>query len=131
MVFVKESRFSYITPDGGATRLIIYNCSNITGLEQIVHRGSKVVVEVPDGCMIVFTNHTIHAGVNNYEKHGGSYSSHLRMFTYIVEEDHFQTEDIIAKLLADDKCSLPCETCKSLVHEHIHYEGYIIRYLKS
>ena len=28
-VFVKESRFSYIRPVDGATRLIVYNCSNI------------------------------------------------------------------------------------------------------
>ena len=53
-VFVKESRFSYIRPVDGATRLIVCNCSYITGLEQVVYRGSKVVVEVPDGCMIVF-----------------------------------------------------------------------------
>ena len=74
MAFVKEYRFSYITPDDGATRLIIYNCSNITGLEQIVHRGSKVVVKVPDRCMILFTNHinhTNHTGVKSYEKQGG------------------------------------------------------------
>ena len=50
--FVKESRFSYIRPVDGATRLIVYNCSNITGLKPPVHRGSKVVVEVPDECMI-------------------------------------------------------------------------------
>ena len=31
--FVKESRFSYILAVDGATRLIIYNCSNIIGLE--------------------------------------------------------------------------------------------------
>ena len=70
-VFVKESRFNYIRLVDGATRLIVYNCLNITGLEQVVHRGSKVVVEVPDGCMIVFTNHTIHVGVKSYEKNGG------------------------------------------------------------
>ena len=64
IMFVKESRFSYIRPVDGATRLIVYNCSNITSLENVVHRGSKVVVEVPDGCMILFTNHTVHAGVN-------------------------------------------------------------------
>ena len=43
-VFVKESRFNYIRPVGGAKRLIIYNCSNVTSLEKYVHRGSKVVV---------------------------------------------------------------------------------------
>ena len=65
---MKESRFSYIRPVDRATRLIVYNCSNLTDLEQVVHRGSKVVVEVPDGCMIVFINHTIHAGVKSYKK---------------------------------------------------------------
>ena len=50
----------------------------------MVHRGSKVGVEIPDGCMILFTNHAVHAGVKSYEKHGGQYSSHLRMFAYIV-----------------------------------------------
>ena len=64
LFFVKEYRFSYTRPVDGATRLIIYNCSNITGLKQLVHRGSKEIVEVPDGCMIVFASHTIHAGVN-------------------------------------------------------------------
>ena len=49
------------------------------------------------------------------------------MFAYIVEEDHFQTEDTITKLLADDKYLLPCETCESLVNKNIHYEGYVIR----
>ena len=78
-----------------------------------------------------FTNHTIHAGVKTYEKYGGTNSSHLRMFVCIIEEDHVQTEDSITKMLADDKCSLSCETCESLVNENIHYEGHVIRYLKS
>ena len=103
-VFVKESRFSYIRPVDGATRLIAYNCSNVTGLEQVVHRGSKVVVEVHDGCMIVFTNHTIYAGVKTYEKHSGTYSSHLRMFTYIIEQDYVQIRDDIIKFLKNNEC---------------------------
>ena len=53
------------------------------------------------------------------------------MFTYIVKEDRFQTEDTITKVLNDGKCDLPCETCESLVNEIIHYEGHVIRYLKS
>ena len=80
--------FSYIRPVDGDTRLIIYNCANITGLKQIVHRGSKVVVEVPDGCMILFTNHKIHVGHKIHEKQSDIYSSHLRMFAYIVEQDY-------------------------------------------
>ena len=37
IMFVKESRFSYIRPVDGATRLIVYNCSNVTSLENVVH----------------------------------------------------------------------------------------------
>ena len=72
--------------------------------------------------MILFTNHTVHTGVIFYEKHGGQYFSHLRVFAYIVEE---------AKVLNDSECKLPCETCEYLVNENIHYEGHVIRYLKS
>ena len=53
------------------------------------------------------------------------------MFAYFVEEGCFQTEDTITKALNDDKGDLPCETCESLVNENIHYEGHVIRYLKS
>ena len=81
--------------------------------------------------MIVFISHTIHIGIKTYEKQGGIYSSHLRMFAYIVEEDYVQTEVSITKLLADDKCHLSCATCESLVNENIHYEDHVIRYLKS
>ena len=29
------------------------------------------------------------------------------------------------------ECKLPCERCAYLVNENIHYEGHVIRYLKS
>ena len=100
-------------------------------MERLVHRGSKVVVEVPDACMIVFKSHTIHTGVKTYEKQGGLYSSHLRMFAYIVEEGYVQTKDSITKLLDDDKCYLSCATCESLVNENIYHEDHVIKYFKS
>ena len=62
-IYIKESRFSYIRPIQGSIRLIIYNSSNVTSMEGQVHRGAKVVVEVPEGSIIVFTNDTFHAGV--------------------------------------------------------------------
>ena len=43
----KESKFSYIRPVDGVTRLNMCNCSNITGLGQTVHRKSQVIVEIP------------------------------------------------------------------------------------
>ena len=95
-------------------------------MEQLVHRG-KNVVEFFDGCMIAFTNHTIHAGVKTYEKQGGIYSSHLRMFAYIIEENYVPTEDSITKMLVDDKCHSSCATYESLDNENIHYEEHVIR----
>ena len=52
----KESRFSYIRPVDGVTRLKVCNCSNITGLENEIHKSSQVVVKIPSGCMMKFTN---------------------------------------------------------------------------
>ena len=54
-------------------------------MEYQVHRGKKLNVEVPEGCIIVFTNDTFHAGVKRYAKYGGNHLSHLRLFAYIVE----------------------------------------------
>ena len=54
------------------------------------------------------------------------------MFAYIVEQDYVQTTDSITKLLIDDKCISSYATCESLqVNENIHYEGHVIRSLKS
>ena len=50
-----------------------------------VHRGAKVIVEVSEGCMIVLTNDTFHAGVKSYAKYGGNNLSHLRLFSYIAD----------------------------------------------
>ena len=50
--FVKNSRFSYNISIDETTRVIVYNCSIITGIEGIVLRESRIIIEVPDGCMI-------------------------------------------------------------------------------
>ena len=55
-VLVKESRFSYIRSSDGTTRLIVYNCSNVTDIEDIVHCESKTIVKVSDDCMLVFAS---------------------------------------------------------------------------
>ena len=92
-VYVKESICSYSRPIDETTRLIVYNSSNITGLECIDYLADKVVVEVFNGCMIVFTTDTFHVGVNIYEHQSGVYSSHLRLFAFIVENNHVSIKD--------------------------------------
>ena len=73
-------------------------------MEGIVHRGAKVIVEVPEGCMIVFSNDTFHAGVKSYAKYGGNYLSHLRLFAYIIEESFFSVDESIEKISKTIEC---------------------------
>ena len=129
--FVKESRFSYIRPIDGNTRLIVYNRSNITALDGVIHRGSKVVVEVPDGCMIVFTSDKFHADVRSYERRGGIYPVHLRLFVYIVEDNYISISEDVSKMSTTNKCDANCLTCEVMPNENIHYEGHIIRYTNT
>ena len=95
MKTIKESMFSDLRPIDGVTRLKLYNCSNITGLENLVHKGGQVVVEIPNGCLILFTGDTFHAGVSTFHRTDGSYPSNLRLFSYIVEKEYLTgNEDI-------------------------------------
>ena len=91
----KESRFSYIRSVDGVIRLKLYNCSNITGLVNLVHKGSQVVVEILNNCLILFTGDTFHAGLSTFHIADGSYPSNLRRFGYIVEKEYITgNEDI-------------------------------------
>ena len=60
MKIIKESRFGYTRLIDGITMFKLYNCSNITGLESAVHEGVQVVVEISNGCLILFTGDTFH-----------------------------------------------------------------------
>ena len=90
---IKESRFSYIRPVDGVTKLKLYTCSNITGLENLVHRGSQVVVELLNGRLILFTGNTFHTGVGIFERGNGSYPSNLRLFSYIIENEYITGDE--------------------------------------
>lgn len=67
-------------------KFIIYNYSNWTYLEEIVHNDTDTVVEVPDDCMIFLTSDTIYALYKLWLKIGGIVISNLRFLSYIVEE---------------------------------------------
>ena len=82
--FYKESRFSYIRPVVRVTKLKVYNYSNITSLEIEIHKLSQVGVEIPSGCMILFTGDIYHAGVSTFERRNGSYSSNFVLFSVIL-----------------------------------------------
>ena len=81
-LFIKESKFSDIRPIDGTTRLMVYNSSNIIGLEGLIHHKSK-----PDGSMIVFTSEPFDVKIKSYERQSGAYLSHLRLFAYIAKKN--------------------------------------------
>ena len=95
-----------------------------------MHRGAKVIVEVPEECMIVFTNDTFHVDVKVYAKYGSNYLSHLRLFVYIVENTYTSIDESIESISRAIECEKNCTICESLRNDNIHYEGHVIRYLK-
>ena len=111
-VLVKESRFSYTIPIGGTTRLIVYNCSNVTGMEVIAQFGSKVIVEVSGSCMIMFTSDNVYAGVMSYDRKSGGYLPHLRIFAYIVQQEYVSIKYDISKMLETMKYKANCVTSR-------------------
>ena len=104
------------------------NCSNITGLEQIVHRKSQVIVEIPNSCMIVFTGYTYYAGVSSIERSNGSYPSFLRIFSYIVEDDYITDDENINRLLQCQLCKQNCKICTNMNMDELHYTNQVIKY---
>ena len=125
---IKESRFSYIRPVDGVTRLKLCNCSNITGLEQTVHRKSQVIVEIPNSCMIVFTGDTYHAGVSSFDRRDGGYPSFLRIFSYIVEENYVTDDENISSLSQNQLCKQSCKICSNMNIDELHYTNQVIKY---
>ena len=94
--FIKESKFSYIRPIDRNTRLLFYNSSNTSKVEDIIHRGSKVIVEVHEGRIIKFISETFHTGVKTYDRKTDGYLPHLRLFTYIVDQNYVSTRDKVS-----------------------------------
>ena len=83
---IKKSRFSYIRPIDGVTRLKLYNCSNITALDNVIHKSGQIVVEIPNGCLILFIRDNLHAGGSTFHEVDGSNPSNLLFFSYIIEK---------------------------------------------
>ena len=98
MKTIKESMFSDLRPIDGVTRLKLYNYSNITGLENLVHKGGQVVVEIPNGCLILRTGDTYHVEIGIFHIADGSYSSNLRFFSCIVKKKYITVNEDIASI---------------------------------
>ena len=67
-------------------------------MEQTVHIASPVIVEIPNGCMIIFTGDTYYAGISSLERRNGSYPLYLRIFSYIVEDEYIFGDENIIKI---------------------------------
>ena len=103
----------------------------MASMEDKVHRCAKVIIEVPEGCMIVFTSDTFHTGVKSYAKYWGNYLSHLRLFAYIIEDIYCSIDESKETISRTIECDKNYTICDSLINDNINYEGHIIRYLKS
>ena len=125
--FYKQSIFGYIIPVDGVTRLKVYNCSNITGLEKNIHRLSQVVVEIPSRGIILFIGDTFHAGVSTFERRNGNYPSNLRIFSYIVEDDFLSINENITSIKGNMLCT-NYQACLNMTKENMHYPGHIIKF---
>ena len=65
-------------------------------------------MEIPSGCMILFTGDTFHAGVSTIERRNGSYPSNLRIFSYIVEDNVLSDNENITSI----KGNMLCTNCQ-------------------
>ena len=85
---IKESRLSYIRSIIWVKRLKLYNCSNINGLDNVVHKSGQVVVEMPNGCLILFIRDNLHVGGSAFHRVDESNPSNLLFFSYIIEKNY-------------------------------------------
>lgn len=131
VVLIKESRFSYIRPFDGNTLLIVYNSSNTIEVIGIINRGSKIIIEVPNECMIIFTSETFHAEVKTYDRKSGGYLPRLRIFIYIVKQNYVAIRDKVFKMLNSNKYNINYHTFNEMSIQNIQYEGHIIKYLDT
>ena len=128
MKIIKESRFSYIRSIDGVTRLKLYNCLYITGLENVVDKGGQVVIEIPNGCLILFTGDNFHGGVSTFHKAERSNPSDLRLFSYIVEKEYLTGNEDITSIQQNTICQYHCNICKNMQQQNIHYPGHLVQY---
>ena len=87
-------------------------------------------MEITNACMIIFTGDTFHVGEITFERRNGSYTSNLRIFSYIVEDDHISCNENITSIKSNMLYS-NCQTCLNMSKENMHYPGRIIKYTMS
>ena len=91
------------------------------------HKSSQVVVEIPSGRMIIFTEDTYHAGVSTFEWRNVSYPSNLRIFSYIVEETILSDNENIKSIKGNTLCT-NCQTCLNMPKGNMYYPGHAIKF---
>ena len=99
-------------------------------MENEIHKSSQAVVEIPSGCMIIFTGDTYHAGVSTFERRNVSYPSNFRIFTCIVEDNVLSdTENI--KSIKINTLRTNCQKCTNMLKENTYYPGYVVKFVMS
>ena len=84
-------------------------------------------MEIPSGCMILFTGDTFHAGVSTFERRNGSYPSNHRIFSYINEDIFLSVNENITSIQGN-MLYTNCQTCLNMPKENMYYPGHIIKF---
>ena len=108
-------RFSVISTLHSAIRLAVYNCSHRQGKIPVIHRKSKIIVEIPEGCQIIFNCGLYHHGVKSWLFAYGQWLNNIRSFFMIVENGYSTNEiDYLSITTPGIFCEEDCSICKKL-----------------
>ena len=58
----------------------------------MIHQKSKVIVDIPEGCQIIFNCGLYHHGVKSWLHSNGQYLNNIRLFFMIVENGYSTNE---------------------------------------
>ena len=67
-------------------------------MENVFHKGGQNSVEIPNGCLILFTEDNLHVGFSIFHRVDGSYPSNRRLFSYIVEKEYITSNEDITSI---------------------------------
>ena len=95
-----------------------------------IHKSSQVALEIPSGCMILFTGDTYHVGVSTFERRNGSYPSNLRIFSYIVEDIFLSYNENIKSIKVNTLCTNG-QASLNIPKQNMYYPGHVIKFVMS
>ena len=118
--------FSVIRTLHSAIRLVVYNCSHRQGKIPVIHQKPKVIVDILEGCQIIFNCGLYHHGVKSWLHYQGQYLNNIRSFFMIVENGYSTNEiDYLSTATSDIFCKEDCSICKKLQSMNLCFDDLL------